>query len=57
MSKSSKSQTPITIVKSKRVSCDGTGGALGHPRIYIDMGQDNTAKCKYCDQSFKLQTA
>jgi uncharacterized Zn-finger protein len=57
MSKSSKSQTPITIVKSKRVSCDGTGGALGHPRIYIDMGQNNTAKCKYCDQSFKLQIA
>ena len=38
MPKSSKSQTPITIVTSKRVSCDGTGGALGHPRILHRYG-------------------
>ncbi|MDA9048181.1 zinc-finger domain-containing protein [Hellea sp.] len=57
MPKSLKSQNPITIVTSKRISCDGTGGALGHPRIFIDMGQDNTAKCKYCDRIFKLKVA
>ena len=57
MPKSLKSQNPITIVTSKRISCDGTVGALGHPRIFIDMGQDNTAKCKYCDRIFKLKVA
>lgn len=30
------SKTPIEIVESRVVSCDG-GGALGHPRIYINL--------------------
>ena len=28
-------------VKSKKVSCNGGGGALGHPKIYLDMGKEN----------------
>ena len=57
MPKPSESPSQITIVTSKRISCDGPGGALGHPRIFIDMGQNNTARCKYCDQIFKLKVA
>jgi len=50
-------QTPsdnLEIVTSKRVSCHGRGGALGHPRVYMDMAGDNSVRCKYCDRVFKL---
>ena len=42
------------IVTSTRISCDGGGGALGHPKIWMDMGQDTQVKCKYCDRVFVL---
>ncbi|RZJ88075.1 MAG: zinc-finger domain-containing protein, partial [Brevundimonas sp.] len=29
------------VVTSKRVACDGGGGALGHPLVYMDMGEDD----------------
>ena len=41
-------------VKSTRVSCDGGGGALGHPKVFMDMGQDGSVQCKYCDKIFVL---
>jgi len=42
------------IVTSRRVSCDGVGGALGHPRVYIELGVDGVAECGYCDRRFVL---
>ncbi|MFB9373520.1 zinc-finger domain-containing protein [Algimonas porphyrae] len=39
---------------SKRVRCDGGGGALGHPVTWLDMGEDDFVICKYCDRVFKL---
>jgi len=42
------------IVNSRRVSCDGVGGALGHPRVYIELGGDGVAECGYCDRRFVL---
>lgn len=42
------------IVSSTRVACDGGGGALGHPKTWLDMGQDTHVECKYCDQLFVL---
>ena len=44
----------VTIVTTTRVACDGGGGALGHPKTYLDMGQDGQVSCKYCDHVFKL---
>jgi len=43
-----------TIVASTRVACDGGGGALGHPKTYLDMGQETEVRCKYCDHVFAL---
>ncbi len=44
---------PETIeVKTHRVSCEGIGGALGHPRIYIEIGDEGFADCGYCDRRF-----
>jgi uncharacterized Zn-finger protein len=42
------------IVNTRRVACDGGGGALGHPKTWLDMGQDTQVRCKYCGQLFVL---
>ncbi len=42
------------VVQSKRVACDGGGGALGHPLVYMDMGEDSFVECGYCDRRFVL---
>jgi uncharacterized Zn-finger protein len=44
---------PETIeVHAKQVSCDGVGGALGHPRIWLEMGDEDFVDCGYCDRRF-----
>lgn len=42
-------------VSAKRVACDG-GGVLGHPLVYMDMGEDDFVECGYCDRRFVLST-
>jgi len=44
----------ICVVRSKRMSCDGVGGALGHPRVYLEMGEGDFVECPYCDRRFVL---
>ena len=44
----------VVLVTKRRVACDGGGGALGHPKTWLDMGQDNQVQCKYCDKVFAL---
>jgi uncharacterized Zn-finger protein len=47
---------PETIqVETTRVSCDGIGGALGHPRVYLEMGDESFVECPYCDRRFVLK--
>jgi len=57
MAQSEEKPTGPEIVETKdhRVSCDGGGGALGHPKVYMDMGQGNSVQCKYCDRMFVLK--
>lgn len=38
-----------------RVVCDGGGGALGHPKVYLEMGDENFVECPYCDKRFVLK--
>lgn len=49
----SKLKNDVILTTSKRVACDGGGGALGHPKTWLDMGQDMQVRCKYCDRIFK----
>jgi len=42
------------IVETRRVSCDGGGGALGHPIVFYEMGDEDFVECKYCDRRFVL---
>jgi uncharacterized Zn-finger protein len=48
-------QAPETIVVTRtRVACDGGEGALGHPRVYLEMGEETFVVCGYCDRRFVL---
>jgi uncharacterized Zn-finger protein len=44
----------IVIVNRTRVACDGSGGALGHPKVYLEMGEQDSVECGYCDRRFVL---
>jgi len=41
-------------VRTARVACDGVGGALGHPRVWLEMGEADFVECPYCDRRFIL---
>ena len=41
------------IVEESRVSCDG-GGTLGHPRVFLEMGDGDFVECGYCGRRFEL---
>ncbi|MCI4643821.1 MAG: zinc-finger domain-containing protein [Hyphomonadaceae bacterium] len=45
----------IILVETRRVSCDGGGGALGHPVVFYEMGDEDFVQCKYCDRRFVLK--
>lgn len=40
----------IKIVDTYRVACDGGEGALGHPRVWLQIPEDvGWVVCPYCD--------
>ena len=47
-------QPEVVTVRSRRVACEGVGGALGHPRIFMEMGESDSVECGYCDRRFVL---
>ena len=44
----------VIAVRSGRVACDGVGGALGHPRVWLEMGEADFVECPYCDRRFVM---
>ncbi len=47
---------PETIeVEQETVACDGGGGALGHPRVYLTLDGDGKIDCPYCGRRFTLK--
>ncbi|XP_075867639.1 NADH dehydrogenase [ubiquinone] iron-sulfur protein 6, mitochondrial [Nelusetta ayraudi] len=44
----------VTDIEARVVSCDGGGGALGHPKVYINLDKDTkVGTCGYCGLQFK----
>ena len=41
-------------VKTPTVGCDGGGGALGHPLVYLQIGEKGDIVCPYCSRHFVL---
>jgi len=48
----------IIDVHTTKVACDGAakgpGAALGHPKVYLEMGDEGFVECPYCDRRFVL---
>ncbi len=48
-------EPPETIeVVTRDVACDGGGGGLGHPKVYLTL-EGGRVECPYCDRMFILQ--
>ena len=40
------------MTTSDRVACNGGGGALGHPQVWLTLGTDNEVICPYCSRRY-----
>ena len=49
-----RSNEEITYVQTVTVFCDGGKGALGHPGIYLNIGDTRHTVCPYCGHRFEL---
>jgi uncharacterized Zn-finger protein len=47
----------IITVDTKIVACNGGGGALGHPAVYLNLGPHDEVECPYCSRLFKRDKA
>ncbi|KAF1962594.1 NADH-ubiquinone oxidoreductase [Byssothecium circinans] len=43
---------PVRWTKERAVSCDGGGGPLGHPKIFINLDKPQINWCTYCGIPF-----
>ena len=48
----SKASANVTVTNKLRVACNGGGGALGHPQIFLTLGNDGRVTCPYCSREF-----
>jgi uncharacterized Zn-finger protein len=55
MSLDLKQPTEIIEVEETSVACDGGGGALGHPRVFLNMEKHGLIDCPYCGRRFVLK--
>ena len=39
-------------VDEDRVACDGGGGALGHPKVYLNLAPKGEVECPYCGRHY-----
>jgi len=44
----------IVMVTSPVVGCDGGGGPLGHPLVYLRIEREGEVVCPYCSRRFVL---
>ena len=47
--------TETIQVETETVGCDGGGGALGHPLVYLTLDNGGKADCPYCGRRFVLK--
>ncbi|CAG8952645.1 hypothetical protein HYFRA_00009753 [Hymenoscyphus fraxineus] len=45
-------QQPVHWTHDRIVSCNGGGGPLGHPRIFINTDKPQICMCEYCGNPF-----
>ena len=42
-------------VEETAIACDGGGGALGHPRVFLRIDGTGQVDCPYCGRRFVLK--
>jgi uncharacterized Zn-finger protein len=46
----------LIMVETPQVACDGGGGPLGHPRIFMTIPPaDGHVDCPYCSRRYQLK--
>ena len=45
---------PSQATRPDRTTTTSDGGALGHPRVWLEMGEASFVECPYCDRRFVL---
>jgi len=44
------------VVNTRRIACDGGEGALGHPRVWLQIPHETGfVECGYCDKKYIYQ--
>ena len=46
--------TPFETIEidAMRAACDGGGGPLGHPKVYLSLAPLGRVECPYCSRVF-----
>lgn len=46
--------TPFETVEIDQMvaACNGNGGPLGHPRVYLNLAPSGQVECPYCSRLF-----
>ena len=44
------------FVDSIVAACNGGGGPLGHPKVYLNLSADGQVECPYCSRLFIHQS-
>lgn len=44
----------VIMADSRQVRCDGGGGALGHPSIFMRI-EGEQVTCPYCSRTYRLK--
>jgi len=47
------SKEPVRFVDGRKAVCDGGGGPLGHPKIYLNLDAPGPRACGYCGLQFE----
>ena len=43
------------LVNTRTVACNGGGGPLGHPRVFLNLGPKHQVECPYCSRLYVLE--
>ena len=46
------SSSNVIVTNQSRVACNGGGGPLGHPQVWLTLGTDGKVTCPYCSCDF-----
>ena len=46
----------IVEVETLEIACDGGGGALGHPKVFLSLANGGRVECPYCGRMFVLKS-